>query len=285
MKCIDCGHEQDVGKFCGLCGGELVSVDDAKASSVTDESVDGSSDRVEDVSEVEDEVASGQEAVQTGQSSESFDRVVETSKEFGSFFQRFLKTPSLALSSERHQLTHSVINLVLLALLFTLTMFRVTKVLIDFSFFNHGSFAFYSFVAIVLAMLVVIVVLFGLNKFFGDESVTFEKVVSIYGVFMVPAVIVMALALILALIKSIKFAIYLLIFSFLLAVFIIPAFIATYYVVKFPKNIDPLYSFLIFVVVTIGLLMIVNNVVLDSFSDDFSEYFNDFIFGGFDYYW
>lgn len=288
LKCVKCGHEQEVGKFCGLCGGELVAKDTASGNE--EETVN------DDVSNVEAEVASGQESVQaaetiqssdqsaSGQSSESFDRVVETSKEFGSFFQRFLKTPTDVLSSTSHQMIHSIINLAIIAVLFALTMLRVVQVIFGSEYVSLWSYTFYALLLMALYMVVVIVVLFALNKFFGDESITFEKVVSIYGVLMTPTVIVMALALVLSLIKSIDFAVYLTLFSLLLASLIIPSFIATHHTVNYRKNIDPLYAFLFYIIVTIGLFMVINSILSGAFEVDFTDMMFNSIFGGNDFY-
>lgn len=329
MKCVDCGHEQSVGSFCGLCGGKLVANEGAAESSVTEdaslvddavkESAKGQADTYELDSHdgsTENEPTQGQqdesyahtEYVDTGgttdaahdayseqasadeqaqfggqqqgtydqqasggQSSESLDRVVETSKEFGSFFQQFMKTPSQALQLGLQQFSHAIINLAILAIVFSVTIFRMTKVDISSPLFEHGANAFHAFITIAVSMVIVIAVMFALNKLFGDESISFNQVVAIYGVFMVPAVIVGLISLVFAIIKNTEYAGHFLAILFLLVVLIIPLYMAGYFVMNFRKNIDPLYAYLLYTVASIVALALVHGIILDSVTGDFVQ--------------
>src|SRR5690625_4840297 len=207
-----------------------------------------------------------QQPASEGQTSESFDKVVATSKQYSTFFRNFLRTPSNILANRTNQLTNAIINLVILAIVFTLAFYNSLKVDLDeyaydtYDFFYYfggfsddlhdgifSSFTFQAFLTISVSMFIVILVIFALNKFFGNENVTLINITSTYGVLMIPAVIVGVLGLIFALIKNFEFTNYLLITLFLLIVLIIPLYIVSFTVIKFRKNLDPIYAYLIYI--------------------------------------
>lgn len=229
-----------------------------------------------------------QQPASEGQTSESFDKVVATSKQYSTFFRNFLRTPSNILANRTNQLTNAIINLVILAIVFTLAFYNSLKVDLDeyaydtYDFFYYfggfsddlhdgifSSFTFQAFLTISVSMFIVILVIFALNKFFGNENVTLINITSTYGVLMIPAVIVGVLGLIFALIKNFEFTNYLLITLFLLIVLIIPLYIVSFTVIKFRKNLDPIYAYLIYTVSSILALVIVNKVILESITGEF----------------
>src|SRR5690625_3784335 len=133
LKCTSCGNEQDVGVYCGQCGGQLVAIESKKSSDLEESndeisleennlSPEGETDefppedQYEQIPEQHDDGDLEQGTVNDivyqvegvteeemplstteGSSAESVDKMVETSKAFGHFFQQWLKTPSQAL--------------------------------------------------------------------------------------------------------------------------------------------------------------------------------------------
>src|SRR5690625_862237 len=297
MKCSQCGHEQAEGMFCGLCGGELVANNVEESTTTTDESsnvettVNTPKEGAEQIAsttpeqpgaapQASNETHQQQAQPQGGQagtqpSTESLDRVVETSKEFGNFFQQFMKMPSQAFTTGSQQFTHAIINLAILAVVFSVTIYRMLKVDESSIHFEYGSYAFNAFLTISVSMLTIIVVIFAMNKLFANESITFENVVTVYGVFMVPAVILNLIALVFAILKNTTYAGYFLVALFLLVILIIPLYMIGYFVTNYRKNIDPLYAYLLYVVLSAVALIIVNSIVLDSVTGDFVDYMYD----------
>ncbi|HLS06747.1 MAG TPA: Yip1 family protein [Bacillota bacterium] len=297
MKCSQCGHEQAEGMFCGLCGGELVANNVEERTTTTDESsnvgttVNTPKEGAEQIAsttpeqpgaapQASNETHQQQAQPQGGQagtqpSTESLDRVVETSKEFGNFFQQFMKMPSQAFTTGSQQFTHAIINLAILAVVFSVTIYRMLKVDISSIHFEFGSYAFNAFLTISVSMLTIIVVIFAMNKLLANESITFENVVTVYGVFMVPAVILNLIALVFAILKNTTYAGYFLVALFLLVILIIPLYMIGYFVTNYRKNIDPLYAYLLYVVLSAVALIIVNSIVLDSVTGDFVDYMYD----------
>lgn len=211
----------------------------------------------------------------TQPSTESLDRMMETSKEFGSFFQQFMKMPSQAFATGSQQFVHAIINLVILSVVFSVTIYRMLKVDISSIHFEFGSYAFNAFLTISVSMLTIIVVIFAMNKLLANESITFENVVTVYGVFMVPAVILSLIALVFAILKNTTYAGYFLVALFLLVVLMIPLYMISYFVTNYRKNIDPFYAYLLYIVVSAVALIIVNGIILDSVTGDFIEYMYD----------
>src|SRR5690625_4685120 len=302
MKCSQCGHEQAEGMFCGLCGGELVVNNADEKTATTDESsnvettVNAPKEGAQQTAgtspeqpgaapqagqpQASNEAHQQQAQPQGGQagtqpSTESLDRVVETSKEFGNFFQQFMKMPSQAFTTGSQQFTHVIINLAILAVVFSVTIYRMLKVDISSIHFEFGSYAFNAFLTISVSMLTIIVVIFAMNKLLANESITFENVVTVYGVFMVPAVILNLIALVFAILKNTTYAGYFLVALFLLVILIIPLYMIGYFVTNYRKNIDPLYAYLLYVVLSAVALIIVNSIVLDSVTGDFVDYMYD----------
>ena len=80
-KCISCGNEQDTGKFCGKCGGEVVV------------SVNGN---VESSAELSTVSIAGNVNVQHSTNTvpnEHVEKVKEHSKMFWNYFVRYIKRP------------------------------------------------------------------------------------------------------------------------------------------------------------------------------------------------
>lgn len=286
MKCSKCGHEQADGKFCASCGGELVAKAEA-SETPTQSQVNASNEEIAEQqasATSEDTNASSQQ--EQKQSNESLDKVIETSKQFGSFFQQFLKSPSHVLSSGANQFINAIIILVALVLLFSIAAGRIVSSLLNFgglfgslvsgpSFFEvFGS----AFLVIILLLAITIGAIFLINKFFGNEELSFTDIVSIYGVYMIPTSIIAVLALFFALIKS-GFTVTLLFLTVSFSIFIIPLYIIGYLVSNFRKNLDPFYAYLIYVAVSGIAFWIVFKIFSDSVMSSLIGGFNPF--GGF----
>lgn len=292
MLCSECGHEQSEGMFCGLCGNKLVPKKSATAG-IEDDRIDTydelahkDSDQSEGSSSghfgsSDEDVAAGQQVGQDQQASnESLDRVVETSREFGSFFQQFMKVPSRVFDEGSKQLTHALITLVILSVLFSITFYQIMK--FDFMGIRPPfmSLAGNAFLFIVISIVTIIAIIFLINKLFGNERLSFTDVVSIYGVFMIPTVIILAASFLLALIKSYTFSMVLLAISMGFVTAIIPLYMVSYFVINYRKKLDPLYAYLIYVFLSSIGLLIVYGIILDSILGEFIYYLNR----GFDFY-
>lgn len=274
MKCSKCGHLQAEGAFCGQCGGELVAQseeelageDVQESTEATDETVAASET---DSQQVETSATTQQaEKQQTaGGSNEAMDRVVETSKEFGSFFQRFIKSPSIVFTEGAKQLTNGLITLVLVAILFAIALYNLVNFDIGIGYDMGPSFfstVMNSIIFIGVSMIIVIAIIFFMNKLFGNDNLGFLDIIAIYGVLMTPTVIVVALALLLILIKSYFFGPTVLMLTIGLTTTFIPVYIVNHLVITHRRNLDPLYVYLIYIFISSIALIIVYSMMADS---------------------
>lgn len=293
MKCSQCGHQQAEGAFCGQCGGELVALSKESTSNDSEEKTGLTEETAateemgaqgEEVSAATTKQSSSQQGQtsqqETGNSTEAMDRVVETSKEFGSFFQRFIKNPSIAFTEGAHQLTNGLITLAIVAILFSLAFYNFINVDIGFGGYDMGpsflSTAGNAIVFIGISMAIVIAIIFIINKLFGNDELSFMEITSIYGVLMTPTVIVAALALLLILIKSYVFGSLILILTIGFSTTFIPVYIVNHLAITYRKNLDPLYVYLIYIFVSSIALILIYGMMADSMVGGFMNDLLDF---------
>jgi len=286
-KCSQCGFEQDDGKFCGKCGHPLEGEEDSqpvkeqtkeddvqtsKESSVKGEEAatmaegDGfSQPRTETTSQKAD--SNEQQHVQ--KDNETVEQMKKTSKEFWSYFTYYLKQPSQIFTKRENEFMNGILNLVVMLVLFSLSVYFLLK--------NFMSATMYSFEPSVpffpvfgntlfftaLFILLVISILFLINKLFGPDY-SFKEIISVYGGHQSLASILIVAAIILLLVKANLIGMILISVVFGLAITSTPLYLISSLLTKHPKTLDPFYGYLVYTV-AIGIgFFILFSILADS---------------------
>lgn len=294
-KCNHCGFEQEDGKFCGKCGSPLEDKATAQSSesdksekadginqSVSQQASDEENQGSQSPSSEQDEIAattaqrettvqnSSSTASQNAQAeNDMVEKMKETSKEFWSYFTYYLKQPSHIFAERGNEFTNGIINIVAMLFLFSLSTYFLFR---NFMSATMGSFSpsvpFFPifgntlfFTAIFI--LLVIGILFGINKLFGSEY-SFKEIISIYGGHLSLTTIVVAAAFILLLVKANLIGMILIAIVFGLAITTTPLYLISSLLTRKSKSLDPFYGYLIYTVAVAVGFIILFTILADS---------------------
>lgn len=261
MICKQCGNEQAGGNFCGKCGARL----------------NGQSlGQTANFSESETGQPAGYAQGTSTQVNEHVERVKKQSKLYGSYFVNYLKRPSFIFGNEQNEWTNGLISIVLFVFIAALTASVFVRNIIKSAmhhtgdlfaeFYNGPSFFsvfFNVFLYAAMILILVLLCLFLVNKFFGSNA-SFKEMIAIYGAHLTAAIIIAVIAFLLILLKSNVYGNILLGIAFLLAVLFIPYYMISSLLTKYAKGIDPLYSFLLYVVIFAIVFSIFIGILADS---------------------
>lgn len=285
MKCSQCGFEQEEGKFCGKCGGKLISAAEAEptndhvtqAENPNNASVEQeTSDQTSTQTERETAASVANQAAETN---ESLEKVKETSRAYGGFFINYLKNPSQIFARQSSELTNGLITIGIVALLTILTFYS----LINNAMGEYGygpsfiSVFFNTLIGLVVFIAIVVTLLFLINKLFGTD-ISYQSVVSIFGAHMTPVAIFVAIAFLLSILKSNMYAILFLMIGLALIISIIPLYIISSLLTKRPKGIDPLYGYLLYILAFIISFSILAGILVDSALGNMIEMIDDMMY-------
>src|SRR5690625_1036558 len=288
-KCNQCGFEQEDGKFCGKCGSPLedkattqpsesekAETVDAINQSDSQQASDEENQDSQSPSSEQDEVAATTVQKETTSypqhtqtENDTVERMKETSKEFWSYFTYYLKQPSHIFAKRGNEFTNGIINIVVMLVLFSLSTY--------FLFRNFMSAAMYGFNPGVpffpifgntlfftaIFILLVIGILFGVNKLFGSEY-SFKEIISVYGGHLSLTIIIAAAAFILLLVKANLIGMILIAVVFGLAITTTPLYLISSLLTRKSKSLDPFYGYLIYTVAVAVGFIILFTILADS---------------------
>lgn len=254
MQCSECGTKQHEGKFCGDCGGQLI------------EATDGEGHSQEQIAASEEPATATTASTSTN---ESMEKVMEMSRAFGAYFTHYLKQPSRIFSKGSDEFKNGLISMIVVAVLFALAFYNLIK----FDFYGMGP-SFLSVVGnalfgIAVFIAVIISLLFLINKFFGGKNLTFADIASIYGVHLLPVVILVGATLLLALANSLTLASVLLSISMIFITIILPLYLISSLLTQHPKGVDPLYGYVFYIVAAVISFLIIFAIFVDSLVNQF----------------
>lgn len=272
MKCPNCQHEQDTGKFCGKCGAGLVaqSTVEAQRTAVSPEPAGYSASTAVHQSPVEP--------------NQHVEKVKVQSKQYWNYFLQYLKKPGSIIDQTADQFVNALITMGIFALFFSLAIYRNLSVALSpvdnfGGFFENSQSLMPSYFSVLLSTVLTLGLIFALaagciyvvNKFAGpDES--FKNIVTNFGTLMVPSVVLLLIAYVLLLISSMTFGNLLLFISLSLAISIMPLYLITALLKKAAKSFDSYYAYLSYIVLFAIGLMIIMTVFFDS---TIGRYIND----------
>ncbi len=262
MKCPNCGHENEGGRFCENCGKQLV---DTAESQVQQQAIPQANHENTDSSQTEDYLK----------------KTKDQSKQYINYFIDVLKKPYVSLHSsiESQHFIHAIITLVLYCLLIPLMMYFGVKGLINninlleevditLPFMDM---VFKPFLAYAILMVLVVAFTFVSIKL-GRVNVTFKEVLTRYGILLIPFVLILAIGLILSILNVSMFVIFLaigLIGSMYVAV---PVLIAFYKKNNPGEGLDVVYGTLLTYILTSIAMLIMGEILFDSLIETIKTY-------------
>ena len=304
MVCSSCGYEQESGKFCGKCGTKLEAmspvIEKGQVVSETNSIVVEQATNVESSdtmtqNKVAAEVANGmaQQAVAEAargvnqqaatseyasnvKSSIQIEKVKEQSKMYGSYFMHFVKQPSSIFVRGEREFTNGIISIILVSILVALTLYTFVNNFARATLGNFGdlfmnNYSGPSFMSVfgstflftLASIALVIASLFAISKLFGPAK-SFKEIVSIVGAHLTPVIIVGVVALLLILLKSNTYGSVLLSVVIIFTVFVLPLYLISALISKQPRGVDPLYGYVLYIVLFSIVFSIFVSVLADS---------------------
>lgn len=278
MLCKSCSYEQNEGKFCGKCGAEMNELNKETSENIQLESHEELTEELNKEQSVSEERSPAEIPAQPN---ENIELVKTKSKIYFSYFKRYLKNPMLSYNLGEKGFFNSLISIILLVIMMNLALYIGIKDMIYY--LDQGIFTYFIGIAffLIAAITIAITAILIINKAFGPK-LSFKHIASMYGAHLSPALVVAVVALLLMLLKSYTYGSFalIIILSFILS--ILPFYLVVFLLTKHPVNVDPLYGFLCYIIIS----FIFNFILITVFADSFVGYFIDNLENLFDpYYW
>lgn len=280
MNCIQCGHQQESGKFCGKCGSPLKVSEKSTAGEVN-----------EGMSSGENIGAAAQAA--TAQSNEQVERLKATSQMYWSYMKEFGLQPKKIFMNPESELKNALITLVLFIVLTPIAIALFIKGIYkstigglqDELFGGFGPSApDISISPIFFDLIIPVLLLIGLSlggsfiiMKISNQPMNFKKLLSIYGTLLIPVVGLVVLGILFIFINQLGLGAGLIALSVILALYLYPSLIIFNHAGGRPK-IDSVHQALIyFAGYTIVLYLTVTQYI-KSLIAPFIDMFSDFPF-------
>lgn len=275
LVCPSCNHQQDTGKFCGVCGTEMQPQNTAESSQQQTVREEESSQVNTQQAEVQVAPSAKPESSQAAATMEAnaqptADMVKEGLNNYWSYFLNLLKNPARAFQSEKNQFTNSLINIGLFALFFSLSIYFLGNSLIKtFGGGYYESLPFFSFVPrLIFFALILIVITFGsafaMTKLAKNQE-SFKEIITQYGSIYVPFVALNLVSVLGGLIGSYQLTLFTLAISFIMVYSYIPVL----FVYEKASKINPNGQKLYYSLATVLLIGFISFLLADAILMDF----------------
>ena len=290
MNCIQCGHQQEGGKFCGKCGSPLTI---SESSTVRD---------VNDTTPVENKAIATVEGVArerrttqtaTVQTNEQVERLKANSQRYWTYIKEYGLQPQKIFINPESQSTNSIITLILFLVLTPIVIASLIK-----KFYNStlgglqdgilGGFGpstpdisiFPIFVGWVIPIFLLVGLSMGVSYVvmkISKQPMSFKKLISIYGTLLIPVVGIVILGCLFTLISQLGMGAGLIVLSVVLALYLYPPLILFHQSSGTPK-IDSVHRALIYFAGYTIILYLTVTQYIKSLITPFIEMFTDFPF-------
>jgi hypothetical protein len=265
--CTNCNHQNDGGKFCENCGSPLVA---AATSSVEGTSIPK---------------VLGQPQAST-EPNQYFEGAKQVSKQYGLYFLQVLKKPySSSVNVGAEHFTNGLITMVLYSIFIPLIVYFALKgVLADVTglgtdFFGEEVEVDVPFMEVVIkpALAYVVFVLLVATFSFaaiklGRINAGFKEVVARFGVFLIPAVAILAIGLLFAILKVKMFVLFTLL-GFFILLFLVPPLVIASFKKESQEGIDVIYGSIITYVLSFVALAIMGDLLFEQIKSYVIEMF------------
>ncbi|WP_033541974.1 zinc ribbon domain-containing protein [Planococcus sp. CAU13] len=258
MKCLNCGHEQSAGKFCGKCGGALQSNTlNQENENLRDASVSKASEMIHQQTFID---SSG--AALTGmpiEKGQSLEKAKEASKLYGNYFFTFIRKPSAIFDNTAQNLPNALISVALFFIITAIIIHNsvgyLARLLAGFSpqnmFFSSGPTEILvpSIVDVFPSVFMFLTVLFALS--FGSIVVStklpnsmpdIKKLVTVIGTLLIPAILILAASYLLLLIGARSLGNSLFLIGLVISFLVIPLYAVNKFVEKHSGKFDSMYA-------------------------------------------
>ncbi|GEM_PF-1749859 len=285
LECPSCNHQQNSGKFCGVCGTEMQPQNAAESPQQQSGRAEESPQTNIEPLEVQVNPQAGAEvnqaaAAMEGNAQPTGDIVKEGLNNYWSYFVSLLKNPARAFQSDKNQLTNSLINIGLFALFFSLSIYFLGNSLIK-TFggrWYSESLPFFSIVPKLLFFaLILIAITFGsafvITKLAKSQE-SFKEIVAQYGSLYVPFVTLNLVAVLGGLIGSNQLTLFTLAISSVLVFSYIPVL----FVYEKASKINPNGQKVYYGLATILLIVFISFLLGDAILLDFFEQIEELLY-------
>jgi len=282
QKCLNCSHEQEMGKFCAKCGSPIQSVENTSTDAKSTLGYD-------DNSEVAATEAYTQHE-QLNKPNQNVEQVKQTAKNYMNSFIDLIKNPTSA-SSKDTLFANGIISFVLLSLLLGLA---TTEIINKFfasilglfgSFINYTDervlslkYLFLFSIVFALLSLVTILTVFFANKLFVQAR-SFKSVFVNITNFYPLVIIVTLLTYLIALLDLPKVAVFLLVLALTIVLTLAPLFVMSRDMENKTTKFDKFY---IYILVSLAITIIsyfVTDIslsnIIESYTPNYDEYYDE----------
>ena len=270
MKCQQCGHENEGGRFCENCGNPLIETTGNETQQV--------------VPQVNNEHTG------TSQTDDYLKKIINHSKQYFTYFMDVLKKPyvSLHASGGNQHFIYAIITFVLYSFLIPLLIYFGLNAIIDKV--SALTFSFGTSIDVTLPFMDVVIKPFlGLGLFMilviaftyisiklGRINVTFKEVFTRFGMLLIPFVTILVIGLLLSILEVSLF-IYFLVIGLMGSIFIaVPMLIVFYKKQSTEEGLDVLYGTLLTYVLTFIVVLIMGEMLFDSLITSIQSYFGGY---------
>jgi len=244
MKCQSCGNEQEEGRFCELCGGDLTQGNTETAQAAT---INSSTNQGEGPNE-------------------AVERVKEVSSAYWSYFLHFLKNPSSKGEDGADSYKNGIINIIIAASIISLSFYNMVKV--DYGFYSYspsfGKFFFSTLFGLLIVTAISLGLILVISIFFSSKKWNFQKVIANYGAKLSPVIALSLATLLFLIIEAWNLAALLFFLGIVTMFLLIPLYLVSTLLDRYSQTIDPFYGYLIYFVAFWLSLFLVMTLFADS---------------------
>lgn len=282
MICPNCQHQNDGGNFCEKCGTKLtgnVNPEVAASSETSNRSFVSQTPTVNNVP--------NSNAIPN----QYLEKTKNVSKLYFSYFMHVLKKPyANSQSVGGEHFLNAIITMILYSLIIPLIFYFGLKGLLS-NINDFGSALFGEEVAVnppffdvvikptfafVIFILLVAIITFAAVKL-GRINASFKEVISRFGSFLIPIVIILAVALIFSILK-IEFFLVVLLLGFIGSIFLVPPLVIASFKKDTQVGMDVIYGSLVTYVFTFIVIRVMGDILFESLKNAFGDLFG--ILGG-----
>ncbi|AOV08552.1 hypothetical protein [Sporosarcina ureilytica] len=248
MQCRHCGHKQDHGYYCGMCG---VQLDTTNRINHTPSTVTVSNEQTNNFPA-------------TMESNLQFEQLKEKIILYLQYFVRYLKKPTHIFKHKQEVNKNGMISILLFAMIVGLSFYQLALN----SFYLPGEPSFTSnfggFFVIILGLISIgLVALNLINHFFGPQF-SFRVMISLYSAHLPLFILLTLLSFILIILNSISFGTTLLVISTLFVIIVLPFYLMIYLLIKKSVGLDTFYACIVYLFTFSTLLLLFLSLFGDS---------------------
>ena len=276
--CTSCGNKQEQGNFCGVCGSGLTEMQQSAqpTTPIPEQPVQHQNPQGQFEQQQQQQQQYTQQPVMGQQSSNpQMDQIKKISSNYFGSFVTLLKQPSRSLS-EQQSFSNALISFVLFSFVIAFSIYSMINGAMEkVSDYSFGMVDTSLPVGVLIALMIIMmigtilptVLIFVLEKIFVQQS-NFKKVFILVSNFYPLFIAVVAVAIVLSLIGTVKFSILLIVLSFLFVILLLPLYVMTHVLKGTQPAIDPFFIYLILAIAILLVIYFIGDSVVSALLDE-----------------